>query len=279
MPIPFVSLLTDFGMDGPWVAICKGVILSLAPDVRFVDISHEVPPFAVRAGAFVLAAALPELPVGVHLAVVDPGVGTARRPLVVRAARGDLLVGPDNGLLLDAVDALGGVEAAHELTAQEYRRATSARTFHGRDIFAPAVGHLLCGVPTIAFGPALATSSLVRLAPPAVVVSPGALRTAVLYVDRFGNVKLAGGPAALADALGPPAPGDRLRLTASGREYETVWGETFGDAAPGASILYVDSLGHLSLAINQGDAARELGIGVRTQDTLVVRRADEAPPQ
>lgn len=254
MPGAFVSLLTDFGTADPWVAICKGVILRIVPAARLLDISHDIPVFGVRAGAFVLAAALPELPVGTHLAVVDPGVGTVRRPIAIRTARGDSLVGPDNGLLIPATEALGGIIAAHELVAQKYRGPATSNTFHGRDIFAPAAGHLAHRVPIAAFGPALAPGSLVRLHTPGVAIAAGALATSVLYVDGYGNIKLAGSLDDLTAALGPLAVGDPITLDWAGAEHATTWGRTFADALPGRSVLYRDSLGLLSLAVNQGSA-------------------------
>src|SRR5918999_1940554 len=142
---PLIGFLSDFGLDGA-AATCRGVMLSICPDVRIVDISHTVRKYAVRDGAFVLRATLPYLPVGVHVGVVDPGVGTARRPIAVRVGRGDVLVGPDNGLLLPAADALGGAIAVRVLENRaHWLPSESSATFHGRDIFAPVTGRLAAG--------------------------------------------------------------------------------------------------------------------------------------
>jgi S-adenosylmethionine hydrolase len=253
---PLVSLLTDFGTADPWVAICKGVILSIAPEVRLLDVTHEIRAFSVRAGAFVLRAAVPALPVGVHMAVVDPGVGTERRPIGVHVARGDVLVGPDNGLLLDAADALGGIAAVHELVNPAFRRPAMSRTFHARDVFAPAAAHLVLGAPLGAFGPPVSPGALVRLPAPSVSIDRAAeiLSTEVLYVDGYGNVKLANGRGALEAALGDVSPGDEVAIHWEGAEHETRWGRTFADAQIGRTVLYEDSLGLVSLAVNQGNA-------------------------
>ena len=141
---PVIGFLTDFGLDGA-AAACRGVMLSICPDAQIVDVSHSVRKYAVRDGAFVLRATLPYLPVGVHVGVVDPGVGTARRPIAVRVARGDVLVGPDNGILLPAADALGGAVEARELTNRDLWLPAVSATFHGRDLFAPVAAHLAAG--------------------------------------------------------------------------------------------------------------------------------------
>ncbi|HXQ95619.1 MAG TPA: SAM-dependent chlorinase/fluorinase [Candidatus Acidoferrales bacterium] len=304
-PRALVSLTTDFGERDASPAICRGVILGIAPDVRLLDVSHEVAKFAVLDGALLLWAALPYLPVGVHVAVVDPGVGTTRLPIGVRVARGDVLVGPDNGLLLPAADRLGGVVAAHVLEAAEFRLPEVSASFHGRDVFAPAGAHLALGVPLEAFGRPLDPSGLVRLRLPEPNVMPGALVTAVIYVDSFGNVKLAGERPDLEAALGRLTYGDPLQVGPSPRERSPqepspqeppqgqsprepslgrgrsgphgptratlTWQPTFGAVPPGDPLLYEDSHGRLCLAVAQGDAARRLEL--RTGDWLAIRRA------
>ncbi len=275
-PAPLVSLTSDFGARDPSAAICRGVILSIAPHVRLLDVSHEVAKFAVLDGALLLWCALPYLPVGVHVAVVDPGVGTARLPIGMRVARGDLLVGPDNGLLLPAAERLGGVVAAHALEAADYRLPEVSASFHGRDIFAPAGAHLALGVPLERFGRALDPASLVRVDLPAPEALPGALVSAAIYVDTFGNVKLAGERSDLEASLGPLAPGEPLVLEIGGpggstRALELRWQETFGAAPSGTPLLYEDSYGRLCVAVNRGDAAAQLGL--RAADRVTIRRA------
>jgi S-adenosylmethionine hydrolase len=276
MARPFVSLLTDFGLRDPSAAICRGVVLGIAPDAEILDISHEVRKYAIRDGALLLWCALPYLPVGTHVAVVDPGVGTVRRPLAIRVARGDHLVGPDNGLLLMAADKLGGVTAAVELREAAYRLPVVSTSFHGRDIFAPAAAHLALGVALGRLGPPIDPATLVSLPVPEPRVLPGALETHVVYVDTFGNVKLTALAPALPEALGEVPFGTQLEIElrpagAPARPVSATWAETFGSVEPGALLLYEDSYGRLCLALNQGDATASLGL---VDDVAVaIRRA------
>src|SRR5947207_6432696 len=162
----------------------------IAPDVQIIDITHGIPPRQVLPGALTLANTLPYMPVGVHLAVVDPGVGSARRPLALRDAEGRFYVGPDNGLLLPAADRFGGVLEAHELANPRYALETVSRTFHGRDLFSPAAAHLALGVPLGDLGPPIALDALVRLELPKPEVGRSRIRATALSVDRFGNIAL-----------------------------------------------------------------------------------------
>ncbi len=277
MPGPFISLLTDFGARDPSASILHGVILSIAPDARIVDISHEVRKFAIRDGALLLWCALPYLPVGSHVAVVDPGVGTERRPVALRVARGDVLIGPDNGLLIAGAARLGGVVEARLLESDEFRLPQVSTSFHGRDIFAPAAAHLAAGAAFEAVGPAFDSATLVSSPIADPVVEAGCLRSSVVYVDTFGNIKLAGLRPDLETAIGPVRPGDRLELAfaADGDDraaaHVVVWRGTFGEAEHGEVLLYEDSYGRICLAQNQGDAATHLGIAEDRK--LTIRRA------
>jgi S-adenosylmethionine hydrolase len=265
MARPFISLLTDFGLRDPSAAICRGVILGIAPEAEIVDLSHEVRKYAIRDGALLLWCALPYFPVGAHVAVVDPGVGTERRPIALRVERGDYLVGPDNGLLLMAAEKLGGVTAVVELREAAYRLPVVSTSFHGRDIFAPAAAHLTLGVPLERLGPAIGPATLVRLPIPEPKASGGALETHVLYVDTFGNAKLTALAPMFHESLGEVPFGTRvdLELRPAGgpaRTVEATWAETFSTVVPGEPLLYEDSYGRLCLAVNQGDAAAALGL-------------------
>jgi len=274
---PVISLLSDFGARDPSAAIMRGVILGICPGAEVLDISHEVAKYRVRDGALLLWCALPYLPVGVHVAVVDPGVGTARRPLAVRTGRGDLLVGPDNGLLLPVADErLGGLAEARELTAARYRLEPVSRSFHGRDVFAPAAAHLACGVPFEDVGPVVPTEELVRLAWPAPAIDAGELRASVIYVDTFGNVKLGALTRDLVAACGPLRWGAALEIAWADPggtrpvSRRIAWARTFGQVTPGEPLLYEDSYGRLCLAVNQGSAAERLGLAEDV--SLTVRR-------
>jgi hypothetical protein len=269
---PVISFLSDFGARDPSAAICRGVILGIVRDAQIVDISHEVRKWSVRDGALLLWSALPYLPVGVHLAVVDPGVGTARRPIAIRTGRGDVLVGPDNGLLVPAAERLGGISEARSIENRDLMLPTVSSTFHGRDIFAPVAAHLAAGTPFTIVGPALDPARLVRLPWPAPEISPGELRTAVLYVDTFGNVKLGAMAADLEAALGTLEPGRWLEVRSASGVVVLPWTATFGDVAEGAVCLYEDSFGRLSFAANQASAATIVGLA---EDALVRIRAAE----
>ncbi|MBA2718976.1 MAG: SAM-dependent chlorinase/fluorinase [Chloroflexi bacterium] len=276
---PLISLLSDFGARDPSAAIMRGVVLGIAPDARIVDISHEVRKFAIRDGALLLWCALPYLPVGFHVAVVDPGVGTERLPVAIVCGRGDVLIGPDNGLLVAATEKLGGIAAVHVLQAEAYRLPVISTSFHGRDIFAPAAAHLAMGVAPAALGRALDSAALVASPIREPVIEPGRLVSSVVYVDTFGNVKLAGLRADLEAALGVVAPGDRLTLrvgsTQSGspvRTIETTWQATFGDVAPGETLVYEDSYRRICVAASQADAAARHGLADDLR--VIVERAN-----
>jgi S-adenosyl-L-methionine hydrolase (adenosine-forming) len=263
---PWIWLLTDYGLTDGFVASCRGVIARIAPSARVEDITHEVPARDIRHGAAVLAQTVPYLPPSVVVAVVDPGVGTSRRAVAL-AAGNLVLVGPDNGLLLWAADTLGGVATAVELVEPDYLLDVSARTFAGRDVFAPAAAHLALGVPLTAFGPSLPVVALTRLPTPRVEIRPGVLDTEVLSVDRFGNVQLA---AASADLEAAGLDRGHVQVDAADKSYPATVGTTFADVPPGGLVLFEDSAGHVALAVNGGSAAEQLGL--LSGAAVVVRR-------
>jgi hypothetical protein len=255
--VTVITFLTDFGLQDEFVGTCHGVIAGIAPDVRVIDVAHGIPPQAVLQGAVVLRNTIPYLPVGVHLAVVDPGVGGDRRAIAVRTRDGRAFVGPDNGLLLLAADD-AGIAAAHELTAERYRLPDVSRTFHGRDVFAPAAAHLASGVPIEELGPALDPAALVRLAVPEPEIGRSQLGATVLSVDRFGNVAT-NVRRRHVEELGV-APGDKVEIRLTLDRYYALVAGAFSDAPPGELILYEDPFGLITLAISRGDAARLTGV-------------------
>jgi S-adenosylmethionine hydrolase len=260
MPTPLVSFLTDFGSDTA-PAVCRGVIWTIAPEVRILDLTHSVRQFAVGDGAFLLWSAAPYLPSGIHLAIIDPGVGTPRRPIAVRAGRGDVFVGPDNGLLIPAAERLGGILEARELTNRSLMRDEVSRTFHGRDLFAPIAAHLALGVPLETVGPVIDPSDLVRIDLPAPAIVDGRFETQVLFIDTFGNCRLAGGSEDLAALTGGEYAAGGYRIGIGSQEVEAPWVETFGAVAAGAALLYEDAdYAGLALGINQGSAAERFGL-------------------
>jgi S-adenosylmethionine hydrolase len=259
----FITFLTDFGDTAP--ATCRGVIWSILPDARINDLTHGSRAFGIREGAFLLWSSLPYQPVGVHLAVVDPGVGTERRGIAIEVARGDRLVGPDNGLLMMAAERLGGIVAAHELTNRALWRDAVSHTFHGRDIFAPVAAHLASGVAIADVGAWLDPATLVALPMPGAQVVDGVLETSVIFVDSFGNARLAGQPADLAALRDALAPGDRFTVRIGAVEHAVAWRTTFGGAAAGEALLYEDAdYAGLAIGVNQGSAAERFGLSPDT---------------
>jgi S-adenosylmethionine hydrolase len=252
-----LSFLTDYGLDDGFVAACHGVAARIAPGARVIDITHLVPPGDVRRGAAVLAQTMPYLPPAVHVAVVDPGVGTTRRGIAVEA--GDaILVGPDNGLLSWAAAALGGARRAFQLTNGELWLHPVSQTFHGRDIFVPVAAHLAAGADLLSVGTELDTGDLVTLPAPTSRVHDREAEGEVMSVDRFGNVQLSIA-ASDADQIGIGF-GSQLVVRCGRRQLTVPYLETFAAVAPGELVAFTDSAGLISLAVNAGDAAQQLGL-------------------
>jgi hypothetical protein len=264
----FVSFTTDFG--AAYTSICVGVVYRIAPRATVLVLSDEVPKYGILAGAMLLRQALPYFPVGIHVGIVDPGVGTPRRPVALVTGRGDVLVGPDNGLLPAATERLGGLRGVYLLENLDYRLPEVSATFHGRDVFAPAAGHLAGGVPVTALGPPVDPASLREHDVPAPQVGDGTLTLSVLYVDEFGSVILAGEDRHLRKAFGPIGYGTGLVLTWDGglNRVPLTYQETFGSVAVGEPLLFQDSSGWLGVAVNQGSAADRFGIGAAATVTL-----------
>ena len=256
----YVSLLTDYGLRDEFVGVVKCVIADLAPHATVIDISHDVAPFDVRAGSLALARAVPYVPKGVVMAVVDPGVGSARRAIAVSVAGGDgVFIGPDNGLLAPAVALAGGAEHAVELSNARYHLDAPGATFAGRDVFAPVAGHLCAGVPLSEMGPEIDPAGIL----PGVVPLPrevdGALHCEVTWVDRFGNCQL-NVSAEEAATLGPVL---RVVIGADdpARTIERSAPVVASYAAIGGGLgLVVDSYGMLSIAADRASAAAETGL-------------------
>jgi hypothetical protein len=247
----FVTFLSDFGLQDDFVGTCHGVIKLIAPETEIIDITHGIPPQQVLQGALVLANTLAYMPVGVHLAVVDPGVGGRRRPLALRGKDGRFFVGPDNGLLIPAAER-AGIDAAHELANPEYALDSISRTFHGRDLFSPAAAHLARGVAIDELGPPLAVDALVRLDLPQPELRPERIAATVLYVDAFGNIALNVTREHAVEA--GIVPGTQVELELGGERYYAVAARTFADARPGDIMLYEDSYRNMSVAISGGSA-------------------------
>jgi S-adenosylmethionine hydrolase len=254
-----VTFLSDYGLADEFVGVVHGVIARVCPDARVIDLGHGVPRQDVRAGAAMLARALPFAPPGVHLAVVDPEVGARRRALALRTgAEERLLVGPDNGLLIAASERFGGVAEAVDISASPWRLEPISATFHGRDLFAPVAARLAAGAPLPDAGTPLEPGELVRLEPTRPRVESDALIAHVVGADTFGNALLDATHSHIVERglrLGDP-----IAVRAGARRIRGVVARTFADVRPGALLLYEDASGSLALAINGGDAASLLGL-------------------
>jgi hypothetical protein len=253
-----ITFLTDFGLEDDFVGVCHGVMKRIAPEVEIIDITHGIQPHGVLQGAIVLANTVPYLTEGVHLAVVDPGVGGDRRAIALRSGDGRLYVGPDNGLLVPAAEKLGaeklgGIQAAHEITNRAYALQPISATFHGRDIFSPAAAHLAQGLAIEELGPAVEVGSLARIEIPKPDVSDRRIRACCLYVDRFGNMQLNLTREHL-ERLGIQ-PGMQVELELATERYYAIAARTFTDARGGEIILYEDAYENIAIAISGGSAA------------------------
>jgi hypothetical protein len=265
---PVITFLSDYGLADDFVGICHGVIARACPQARIIDLTHGIARHDVRAGAIVLAEAIPYLPVSVHLAVVDPDVGAQRRAVAFRTADGRRFVGPDNGLLTVAAETAGGIIEVVDIAQSSFRLKPVSATFHGRDIFAPVAAALAGGATLSDAGAPLDAADLVTLSLPEAEIRDGALVAHVRYVDRFGNLQLNVGHEDVAQTglrLGRAAtiePGD-------GSGHAVHYVRTFADAVRDELLLYEDAHRRLAVAVNHGDAARRLGLGV--DDELRIR--------
>lgn len=251
-----VSFLSDYGLEDEFVGVCHAVMLRIAPHIKIVDIHHNILRQDIRHGAIVLRQAVRYLPVGVHLAVVDPSVGSKRRAIAIETNDDRLFVGPDNGLLVPVTEVLGGVRRAVSISNHDYLLTPVSRTFQGRDVFAPVAAHLAAGVGIGELGEEIAPEELARLQLHEAWVHDDHLHAEVLQIDRFGNLQFNLGRKELEDV--GLSPGTKLEVRTEGHRLHVPWGITFADVAPGDFVLVEDSYALLSLAINKGDAAARL---------------------
>jgi len=259
-----IALLTDFGTRDHYVAQMKGVLLSECPDATILDITHDVEKFNVKEGAFVLAAAARFTPTGtIHVAVVDPGVGSERRPIVFRCVDA-VFVGPDNGLMTLAAESRG-LEDAYLIDVAALGSRNISNVFHGRDVFAPVACELYKGLAAEMIGPKIhdyAKSGLTRA-----VLEKGSSRAEVIHIDRFGNVITSARGDDL-HRLGVEV-GDRLRAKVGKRMITLTLVRAYAEARPGSAVALVGSHGFLEIGMNQGSASKRLGL--RAGDGLIIR--------
>jgi S-adenosylmethionine hydrolase len=256
-----ITFLSDYGLEDDFVGVCHAVIARIAPDARVVDLTHGLDRHDIRTAGLVLRRALPFCAPGVHLAVVDPGVGAERRAIALRTTDEDrILVGPDNGLLSLAAQRFGGIAEIVDVARSPHRLEPVSATFHGRDIFAPVAAHLAAGAPLAAAGDPIDADEIVRLDMPLAVLEERTLYTHAMGFDRFGNIMLDVEHAELTDS------GFRLGHGVEVNGHRGVYATTFADVPPGALLLYEDAYRTLALAVNRG-SAREL-LGVERDDEL-----------
>jgi S-adenosylmethionine hydrolase len=263
---PVITFLSDYGLADGFAGVCHGVIATICPGARVIDITHEVPRHDIRAGALILRSALPFAPVGVHLAVVDPDVGASRRAVALRAADGRLLVGPDNGLLWLAAQASGGISEAVDIGSSPWRLEPVSATFHGRDIFAPVAARLAAGEELTNAGPPCDPSQLVRLELTRSRVEDGVLVAHAVYVDRFGNIQLDATHEDLSDA------GFRLGHGVLVGAHAAQYVRTFADTRVGELLVYEDSSRMLAVAISEGSAAERLSVAAGDEVRIRARQ-------
>ena len=270
---PVITLLTDYGVTDEFVGVLHGVIAQICPDARVIDLAHGVPRQDIRTGAGILLHSLRYMPVGVHVAVIDPTVGSERRAVALRLADDRILVGPDNGLLWPAAVAGGGVLQAIEISASPWCLEPISATFHGRDVFAPVAARLAAGEQLDRGGQELDPAQLVQIEPPRASAQSGVVLATAVSADGFGNVQLGAVHEDLQTAgLGL---GDRVRLTLdSGAVHMGTYALTFSDVADGDLLLFEDSTMQLALAVNRGSAADLLG--VRAGEQLRISAARES---
>lgn len=261
-----ITFLSDYGYDDEFAGVCRAVISQIAPGAPLIDLTHGIARQDIRQGAIALANALPSCPPGVHLAVVDPGVGSERRAVAVAAAEGRFLVGPDNGLLSRALDRLGGALDAVELSRSPFRLEPVSPTFHGRDLFAPVAAHLSLGAHLEEAGEPIDPSSLTELELPEPRIGDGEVVAHAIHVDGYGNVTLNLDGSMLAS--GPLRRGEGLEVRAPDGRWEAVWARTFADVGPADVLLFEDSSGALALAVSGGSAAGLMDLRPDSEVTL-----------
>lgn len=258
IPHPTIVFMSDFGVANDAVAICKAVILGIVPDARIMDITHQVTPYSIEEGARFLQGVTPFYPAGaIFLVVVDPGVGTSRKAIVVKSKKGQYFVLPDNGLITPVIDR-DGLESAREITNTDWMiQSPISSTFHGRDIFSPVAAHLAAGGDYVTVGPEI--SQLVRLNPKAAIVTDQGIAGDVIGLDDpFGSL--------ITDIPGDEFKklayrfGDKVPLLLNKKPVTLPYGKTFMEVPVGESLLYVDSRGRIGIAVNQGNYSKQFGV-------------------
>jgi S-adenosylmethionine hydrolase len=271
----FITFLSDYGLEDEFVGVCRGVMKRFAPTVEILDIAHGIPPQDIRAGASVLAQAVGYMPPAVHVAVVDPGVGTKRRAALIGTNAGSMLVGPDNGLLWPAAEALGGAVHAYAIENRSLFLEAPSRTFHGRDIFAPVAARLALGMDPSEAGPEIAVSDLVRLPSEPAQLDDDHIHARVVQIDHFGNLQLNVHRTEL-EGIGVIL-GDDLEVRVGGRRFTPMYAQAFSEVQAGKLVVLEDSYRWITLAANQANAQSLLE--TRRGDAVVLARLRKSTPR
>ena len=267
-----VTFLSDYGLEDEFVGVCHGVMLKIAPHIRIVDVHHNILRQDIRHGAIVMSQSVRFLPESVHLAVVDPSVGSKRKAIAIQSGWGEVFVGPDNGLLIPAAKVAGGIKRAIDITDERFMLTPVSRTFQGRDVFAPAAAHIANGVDPGELGPELDIDMLVDMEIPEAWLHEDHFHAEVLQVDRFGNLQLNLGREHLAK-VGIGSDSKPLEVRIEGHRLTVVYGQSFADVKMGEFVVVSDSYSYLSLAVNKGDAAARLR--ARAGSTAIVGPAPQ----
>jgi S-adenosylmethionine hydrolase len=243
-----ISLSSDFGVQNRGIAIMEAVALGICQDAKIFHLSHGIPSFGISQGARVLEAVMC-LPVGCHVMIVDPGVGTERKGLIVETGRGDKLIGPDNGVLLPATRFLGGFKRAFQLSNEKYYRKPVSPVFHGRDVFAPAAAHICNGVKLEEFGPELKQDDLVKAPYDEAKIEGNRIIAQIIDVNNFGSSFLNVMQKAMHGIF---KPGDMIMASLNGKKFDLPYRRTFGEVKVGEVLLVDDDFGRVEVAVNQG---------------------------
>ncbi len=257
MKRPFISLSSDFGVGTQGIALMHAAVMEICPEAEILDLRHGIPGFSATEGAWTMES-VQFLPAGAHVCVVDPGVGTKRRGIIIKTRRGDYLVGPDNGVLIPASKILGGIEKAVEIANDKYMRKPVSPVFHGRDVFAPAAAWLCRGVRIEEFGPALDPKNLAKAPYEEAKVSKGLVEGRIIHVNHFGSVCVNAGQDDFARSGIKYK--DNILIEVAGRKIKTRFLKTFGEVAKGDVVAFPDDYGRIEIAINQGSFCKRYGV-------------------
>ncbi len=261
-----ISLSSDFGVQNKGIAVMEAVALGICPDAKIFNLSHGIPAFSVYQGARILET-VAYLPIGCHIMIVDPGVGTERNGIIIETYRGDKLIGPDNGVLLPAVRFLGGFKRAFQLKNEKYFRKPVSPVFHGRDIFTPVAAHICNGVELEEFGPELRQDALVKAPYSEARVEQNRIDAQIIDMNNFGNLFLNVMQNVMHELF---KPGDTINASIIGRQFSLPYKRTFGEVTIGEAVLVDDDFGRVEVAINQGSFANKFN--VKVGDTIVLEK-------